>query len=287
MSAVEVDKGDENKQRKDVPPILKHALSIGQISTIRTALQFVVCFGLSPNLMPGVGIPIQHRSKLSVLLNSCPNSFSTDLLTPENKQQRLYFCVFMLIALLDHADLQTVVLSVHLNDILSGLLQLLFAPVMDSDKLPSFTKTASSQEKCDKGHGSSPGKTAALSRRAEFSCVANTHLDENFGTNTTHNRELKEDQGSKHSTDINSFCLNAENKNYEMKSCCTLNANARIWELPVNLEHCRSALDRVLSSVRPDLLIRELMVLQNGVPPQFQVITYYCLVFKVLVTVIV
>ena len=125
------------KRPQDAPPLSKAALSISHIQTVKTALEFLACLGLCPNLSPGVGIPVQHRSKL---LTSAPLdaatlaeiSFSFEL-----KRARLSACVCALAEMFTVPELQSIIVSSHLNDMLAAVLELAFSSLStNKESLP-------------------------------------------------------------------------------------------------------------------------------------------------------
>ena len=90
-------------------------LSINDQQLVKTVIQFIVVLGLCPNLSEGVGIPIDQRTGFSAALKTdqalttCPKC--------------LYKCVMMLVSCLSEPSLSLVILSKHLADMLSALIQ--------------------------------------------------------------------------------------------------------------------------------------------------------------------
>ncbi|KAK7483036.1 hypothetical protein BaRGS_00025699 [Batillaria attramentaria] len=203
------------KRPQDAPPLSNTALSLTQINLVRNGLQFVARLGLCPNLNQGVGIPLQHRSKLlsaSSIAEVCTDSPDEGAMS---KRQKLCICISVLTLLLDVKDLGFLVTSAHLNDLLAGLLQLVYAyPASGKDTkiLPGKNQEAEGLVRTSKEEG----ETNAVSA----------------------------DPGSH-----------------------------KIMGLPVDADYYRNCLSKVLSSVNPNLIIRELMVLQAGIPPRVQTAT--------------
>ena len=124
----------ENIRPSGAPPVSPDTLSFEEKKVVLTAVQFVVCLGISPNLEKGVGIPIEMRSEFSKLIQvSCDEGE----IKAEEKQWRLYLCLKVFISCIFTPSLGSVILSRHLTDILAGLLQL-----THSLKLP-LTETSS------------------------------------------------------------------------------------------------------------------------------------------------
>ena len=123
-------------------------LSISDQQVVKTVIQLIVVLGICPNLLEGVGIPIQQRTGFSAALGSeqalpkCPRC--------------LYECVIILVSCLSEPSLSLVILSKHLADILAALVQLGYCedvcnsidqsvdPVIEDDKkLKGASKLAS------------------------------------------------------------------------------------------------------------------------------------------------
>ena len=123
-------------------------LSISDQQVVKTVIQLIVVLGICPNLLEGVGIPIQQRTGFSAALGSeqalpkCPKC--------------LYECVMILVSCLSEPNLSLVILSKHLADILAALIQLGYCedvcnsidqsvdPVIEDDKkLKGASKLAS------------------------------------------------------------------------------------------------------------------------------------------------
>ncbi|XP_006820404.1 transport and Golgi organization protein 6 homolog [Saccoglossus kowalevskii] len=96
-------------------------LRIDEQHTLQTVLQLIVCFGIAPNLIPGVGIPLQKRTHFA----SCIPCRSTSAFDCD---YQLLFCVKSLMSFCRHASLASVILTKHLTDILACFLQLCHAP---------------------------------------------------------------------------------------------------------------------------------------------------------------
>ncbi|KAI8479699.1 Transport and Golgi organization protein 6 [Branchiostoma belcheri] len=62
----------QSRVRQDdvAPPLSPDTLSVAQQNTLSTALQFVVCLGICPNLLKGVGVPLEKRSSFGNMLQT-------------------------------------------------------------------------------------------------------------------------------------------------------------------------------------------------------------------------
>ena len=123
----------ENIRPSGAPPVSPDTLSFEEQKVVLTAVQFIVCLGISPNLDHGVGIPIEMRSEFIKLIQL---SSDEGKLAETEKQWRLYMCLKVFVSCIFTPSLGSVILSRHLTDILAGLLQL-----THSLKSPASTKT--------------------------------------------------------------------------------------------------------------------------------------------------
>lgn len=96
------------------------ALSINGQKTVLACVQFIVSLGIYPNLLPGVGIPVEKRTGFFELIKGTGKTFRSEL--------HLYECLDVLLDCIKHPSLGTVILSRHLGDMLTGLIQLCNAP---------------------------------------------------------------------------------------------------------------------------------------------------------------
>lgn len=108
--------------RSEAPPAPPNCLGVLQKNTVQGLLQFVVALGINPNLLPGVGLPLEQRT-----VSSVPN-YSACLL-PWQKHRYLVASVRALLMCIQSPVLCSMVLHHHLVDILAALLQLCHAPI--------------------------------------------------------------------------------------------------------------------------------------------------------------
>ncbi|XP_069612863.1 transport and Golgi organization protein 6 homolog isoform X3 [Ranitomeya imitator] len=105
------------------PPLSPDTLSIAQQRTVQSALQFVVSMGMCPYLLPGIGLPLQHRSEFGALVCSM---VSCDL--PHVRTRRLYITCMCLLEVSRHSCLGNLFFTQHLGDLMAGLCQLGYCP---------------------------------------------------------------------------------------------------------------------------------------------------------------
>ncbi|XP_073419547.1 transport and Golgi organization protein 6 homolog isoform X2 [Dendrobates tinctorius] len=105
------------------PPLSPDTLSIAQQRTVQSVLQFVVSMGICPYLLPGIGLPLQHRSEFGVLVCSM---VSCDL--PHVRTRRLYVTCMCLVEVSRHSSLGNLFFTQHLGDLMAGLCQLGYCP---------------------------------------------------------------------------------------------------------------------------------------------------------------
>nr|XP_042707982.1 transport and Golgi organization protein 6 homolog isoform X3 [Chrysemys picta bellii] len=105
------------------PALSPDTLSISQQKTVQSALQFVITLGLCPYLLPGVGIPLKHRTEFSAVVQDVvsPNAAPSAL-------HRLHASCTALLQIAEHPSLGNLILTRHLGDLIAGLCQLGFCP---------------------------------------------------------------------------------------------------------------------------------------------------------------
>lgn len=111
------------KGAEAAPPLSPDTLSISQEKTVQVALQLVATLGLCPYLLPGVGLPLRHRTEFSALVQHVVSPGSTSGAT-----RRLYATCTILLEIAQHPSLGSLLLTRHLGDLLAGLCQLAFGP---------------------------------------------------------------------------------------------------------------------------------------------------------------
>ena len=116
------------KRWNEAPPLPADSLGVHDQKTVLTAIQFVVILGICPNLVSGVGLPVEMRSGFAAALNVHCSIKS---------ERRLFECVNTLVDCIAQRTLGALLLSRHLGDILSGLLQICYAPISTCSNVKS------------------------------------------------------------------------------------------------------------------------------------------------------
>lgn len=111
------------KTAEAAPALSPDSLSISQERTVRAALQLIITLGLCPYLLPGVGVPLRHRTEFSALIQ---DGVSADCLS--GAMRKLYATCIVLLQLAQHPSLGNLIFTRHLGDLLAGLCQLGFCP---------------------------------------------------------------------------------------------------------------------------------------------------------------
>lgn len=223
------------KRGNDAPRLPADSLSVGDQKTVLTALQFVVILGISPNLLPGVGIPLEKRSGFASVLN---------IQCTIKSERRLFDCVDTLLDCVAQPSLGSLVLSRHLGDILSGLIQICYAPVSAYSNANNDTYSNISGSTC---------------------CEVNRHSTDDTGL-------LDESQKSVEIRDSEAV-LPIPNSNSSVQlhpydarkvSCKSVKLNGGLFITSVEREKCICNLERILDRVYQPIVIRELLLIQGS-----------------------
>lgn len=109
--------GDESRLEPDT-------LSIGQQKAVLGLVQMILALGVLPNLQPGVASPASKRSVfLQAVLEAAPDR------TILEKYKQLVFTTDSLLELAKHKQLNTMIVTKQLGDILACLIQISKAPL--------------------------------------------------------------------------------------------------------------------------------------------------------------
>ncbi|KAM6222577.1 transport and Golgi organization protein 6 homolog [Rhynchocyon petersi] len=131
--AADFSPGKPNARTPEVAPALSpDTLSICQQKTVQSALQFVVTLGVCPYLMPGVGVPLRHRTEFGAVVQDvvCLDA------APRAAQRLFTSCRGLLIAA-QHPSLGSLIFCRHFGDIAAGLCQLGFCPIKGKPLKPA------------------------------------------------------------------------------------------------------------------------------------------------------
>ena len=240
----------QNAMRSGAPSLDQQVLSVSDQNTISTCFQFVASLGICPNLLPGVGVPLEIRSGFGNLFQ-----ISNDAMRNE---KRLYYCIKTMVDCINQPVLGQLVLSRHLGDVLAGMLQILYAPtssyeaVMTSSfntilKWAKITKEKSTEqeesEKRKTASGESKNETLVMKPcSSEESCFRERATDPSKAINFQHSENIADEKSSDHKT----------------------NDYIKIFINEIEKEECSEILQRLLHTVYPPLIVRELLVLQGG-----------------------
>ena len=233
------------KRGNEAPPLPADSLGVHDQKTVLTAIQFVVILGICPNLVSGVGLPVEMRSGFASALN---------IHCSIKSERRLFECVNTLVDCVAQPSLGALVLSRHLGDILSGLLQICYAPIS------AYSNGKSS-------------KTGLTSLNRGHSAA---NVSENLGDYSCDNG----DEACKNPPDVSKDDLETKLL-AEHDSCDQLqpsdlymltpepphmrrNDNHKLFITSSERELCAQNLQRILDRVYQPIVIRELLMLQRG-----------------------
>ena len=272
----------ESVRPSGAPQISPDTLSFEEQKVVLTAVQFVVCLGISPCLDKGVGIPIEARSEFSKLIHASGDTGEVD---SKERQLRLFICLKVFISCIFTPSLGSVILSRHLADILAGLLQLTQSV---NKEAPKPTKAANEKltdkENTIKAENVESSNSEA---RGDADCKV-LKLDKEFPSADQLTPASIIDHVRK-SFQFESDEASSSQKCSKEDSCATLNdakseiENAKeetkdkhnesaVIELgeheEVDVEYCERVLEDLMEKIYPPLLVKTLLLLQGGPRPK-------------------
>ncbi|KAF9415969.1 hypothetical protein HW555_006601 [Spodoptera exigua] len=115
-------------------------ISVKNQKLLRTCFQLVTSVGISPSLIPDLGIKLSKRCITGAVLPKL-------LLTDKQKYEMLVECTDFFTRSYSVSALKTIIITLHLSDYLAALIQLSFAPFKKPGTYNNFTMT---QEMYDK-----------------------------------------------------------------------------------------------------------------------------------------
>ena len=125
------------------PP--KYNLSSSDTQTISKVVQGVIFLGVVPMLYPGVGLPMQRRSKIYQALQE----YITDEVVNDDKMifmlkkhQKLLYLSKQLLDLLSLDVFSSIILTKHLGDLLAGLIQVGFSTINEDGEIKVFSRSS-------------------------------------------------------------------------------------------------------------------------------------------------
>ena len=233
------------KRGNEAPPLPADSLGVHDQKTVLTAIQFVVILGICPNLVSGVGLPVEMRSGFAGALNIHRSIKS---------ERRLFECVNTLVDCIAQRTLGALVLSRHLGDILSGLLQICYAPI-----------SAYSNAKSSKMDLTSLNPGHSITDVSEnFSDYSRGNVDEackkspDVAKDDLEAKPLAEHDSSDQLQPSYLYLLTPEPPHV------TRNDNHELFITSSERELCAQNLQRILDRVYQPIVIRELLTLQRG-----------------------
>ena len=238
-------KGDQKKRGNKAPPLPADALGVADQKAVLTAIQFVVILGICPNLISGVGAPVEKRSGFASILN---------IHCTVKSERRLFECVNALVDCIAQPSLGALILSRHLGDVLAGLLQLCFAPVsVYSDNKTSLT--ASTDLKSDYCGTNLSDSLHNHSCEDSNEAVKNPH---NLTKVDSTAKSLVKDDSCDQLEPSDFYMLNQNPQNR------TEDSDHKLFITSSEREKCGQNLQRILDRVYQPMVIRELLMLQGG-----------------------
>ncbi|XP_067047610.1 transport and Golgi organization protein 6 homolog isoform X1 [Acropora muricata] len=222
----------ESRHRKrgnDAPPLPADALGVGDQKAVLTVVQFVVILGICPNLLPGVGLPVERRSGFASVLNIHKGL---------KNERELFKCVDTLIECTAQASLGSLVLSRHLGDILCGLLQICYAPVV----------AYAACNPLESGNSSNANNTC--SANVSSSQVRPVQACDRLGTQKPVEDKLK--NYNFHPGDVHKLTESGG---------CDSDSDHGVFIAMSDREKCLSSLQRILDRVYQPIIVRELLLL--------------------------
>ena len=242
----ETPEGNEKgkKKSKEAPPLAPDSLSVVDQKAALTAIQLVVTLGTCPNLLPGVGIPLERRSGFAHLFK-----MDEDL---RRNERHLYQCVECLVSCIQHPALGSLILSRHLGDVLASLLQICYAPLSSymSNNMACRTTSTSSIEKTVQSGVTDP------------TCKDTTDIESNTSPESGRSTETGNSILGIGSQIVSpADILHRSSATSEQSS--TL-ANKHSFINSSEREKCSDMLLRLLTRVYQPIVVRELLILQGG-----------------------
>jgi len=116
---------EDDTNKSSIPKLEADALSISQQKSVSGLVEMIVALGLLPNLLDGVGIPLEKRSSfLQSILTAIPERVIIE------RYKQLVFSVESLLELAKYKQFYSLIVTKHLGDILGCLIQVAHAPLM-------------------------------------------------------------------------------------------------------------------------------------------------------------
>lgn len=239
------DQKDQQTTRKrgnQAPPLPADSLGVGDQKTVLTAIQFVVMLGICPNLISGVGLPVEKRSGFASVLNiGCS----------VKSERHLFECINTLVDCISQPSLGALVLSRHLGDILSGLLQICYAPV-----------SAYLHDRSNKTELKSLNDNHSAINHSESLDNPSSENDVDSSKNPSSRTKVYSDSKSFASSD-SSDQMQPSDVYMSTQRLVNRAENNNLFITSSKREICARNLQRILDRVYQPVVIRELLMLQG------------------------
>jgi len=136
--------GQEESGSASGPKLELDALSIVQQKNVSALVQMILALGVLPNLLPGVGTPVDKRSNfLKTVVQNIPERAILE------RYKQLVFSLESLLELSRYKQFNTLIVTKHLGDILGCLVQIAHAPLIkpkDEDETSTDAKNIEVKE---------------------------------------------------------------------------------------------------------------------------------------------
>lgn len=109
-------------------------ISVKNQKLLRTCFQLIITLGISPCLIPGLGLKLSKRCLTGAMLPRIS-------LNDEQKYEMLVDCTDFITRIYSVSALKTIIITLHLSDYLAALIQLSFAPFKKPGTYNNFTMT--------------------------------------------------------------------------------------------------------------------------------------------------
>lgn len=118
-------------------PLTTFQLSSSDTEIIAKVVQGIIVLGVIPNLFLGVGLPSQKRKKIFQIFQEATAADEVEIddkmSLKRTKHEKISFVLTELLSLLNVDAFSSAILTKHLGDLLAGLIQAAFSPVLIDD----------------------------------------------------------------------------------------------------------------------------------------------------------
>lgn len=103
---------------------------------IKRAVEALICFGIMPAYLRGVGIPLSQRSTTAARI-----SFNLQSIPSPSEDELLKTLLVIVDLQASHPELASLLVSRYLSDLLAGLAQLAYAPKATAEERTAHAQT--------------------------------------------------------------------------------------------------------------------------------------------------